>query len=71
MSPLELLGWIATATFVASYFCRRPIALRRVQMIGAFLWVMYGIFKHVPPVVVANVMVFSMAAWTSRESRRA
>ena len=33
----EILGWIATAVFVGSYFFKQPGALRAVQMSGAEL----------------------------------
>jgi hypothetical protein len=58
------LGWTATVVFVASYFCSRPSLLRGLQMLGALLWVIYGIVIGAAPVVVANVLVFSAAAWT-------
>jgi hypothetical protein len=63
-SGIEYLGWGATAVFVASYFCPRPSLLRGVQMIGAALWVLYGVLINALPVIVANVLVFSAAAWT-------
>lgn len=66
---VEILGWIATAVFVASYFFDRPAAIRRVQMIGALLWIAYGALIGASPVVVANVLVFGAAAWTA--TRRA
>ena len=61
---IECLGWAATGIFVASYFFARPAFLRAVQMFGALLWVTYGILIHASPVIVANVLVFSAAAWT-------
>jgi hypothetical protein len=61
---IEWLGWMATAVFVGSYFCIRPSVLRAVQMSGALLWVTYGALIGSSPVVVANVLVFSAAAWT-------
>jgi hypothetical protein len=61
---IEYLGWCATAVFVASYFCARPSALKRVQMIGALLWVVYGLLIGASPVVAANLLVFGAAAWT-------
>jgi hypothetical protein len=66
MNPLwtESLGWTATAVFVGSYFFGRPSFLRGVQMLGALLWVTYGLLIHASPVIVANVLVFSAAAWT-------
>lgn len=68
-TAIASLGWAATAVFVASYFSPRPSLLRGVQMLGALLWVIYGIFIHAPPVIVANVLVFSAAAWTVWRAR--
>ncbi len=62
---IEYLGWTATAVFVASYFFSRPSLLRSVQMFGALLWVTYGVLIKASPVIVANVLVFSAAAWTT------
>jgi uncharacterized membrane protein len=63
-TAIEYLGWCATAVFVGSYYCRRPSLLRAVQMCGAALWVLYGLLIGASPVVVANVLVLSAAAWT-------
>jgi hypothetical protein len=62
---VDVLGWAATAVFVASYFCARPAVLRAVQMLGAAMWVTYGAIIGAWPVMVANVLVFSAAAWTA------
>jgi hypothetical protein len=62
---IELLGWGATAVFVGSYFFARPSQLRGVQMFGALLWVTYGVLINASPVIVANALVFSAAAWTT------
>ena len=72
MSPvwIEALGWLATAVFVGSYFFARPSLLRCVQMGGALLWVAYGVLIHATPVIVANVLVFSAAAWTAARASR-
>jgi hypothetical protein len=43
---VEYLGWAATAVFVGSYFCRRIVVLRRVQMVGASMWVAYARRQH-------------------------
>jgi len=40
---VEYLEWAATVVFVGSYFCRRVEVLRRVQMLGALMWVVYGV----------------------------
>jgi hypothetical protein len=59
---LEIVGWVATAVFVGSYFCARPATLRRVQMAGAIIWIGYGFAIRAMPVIVANVLVFGAAA---------
>jgi len=62
---IETLGWTATFVFVGSYFCARPSTLRRVQMVGAILWIVYGFVIHAMPVMAANVLVLAAAAWTA------
>ncbi len=61
----DYLGGGATAVFVGSYFFGRPSLLRGAQMFGALLWVTYGVLIKASPVIVANVLVFSAAAWTT------
>lgn len=70
MSGPELLGWVATAVFVGSYFFSRPSLLRAMQMLGAVLWITYGLLIGASPVIVANVLVFLAAAWTAWRSVR-
>jgi hypothetical protein len=60
----QILGWMATAVFVGSYFFKRPAALRAMQMAGSVLWIVYGVLIEATPVIAANVLVFSAAAWT-------
>jgi hypothetical protein len=62
---IDMLGWTATAVFVGSYFFARPLFLRGAQMLGALLWISYGVLINATPVIVANVLVFSAAAWTA------
>ena len=59
--PLDWIGWAATAVFVSSYLCREPAALRRIQALGASLWILYGALIHSGPVVVANLIVVGAA----------
>ena len=51
--------------FVGSYFFGKPSLLRKVQMVGAVLWITYGALIGAMPVIVANLLVFGAAAWTS------
>jgi hypothetical protein len=61
---IEYLGWAATTVFVASYFCTGNRVLKGVQMVGALMWVGYGVVIGASPVVAANLAVFAAAGWT-------
>jgi hypothetical protein len=61
----QALGWAATSVFVGSYFFARPATLRAVQMLGAVMWIVYGVMIGAAPVVAANALVCAAAAWTS------
>jgi hypothetical protein len=62
---IEGLGWAATCVFVASYFFAKPSRLRGFQMLGALLWITYGVLIGARPVIIANLLVFAAAAWTA------
>jgi len=62
---VDLIGWLATVLFAVSYFCRKPATLRRVQGVGALTWMTYGALIHSLPVVVANIIVATVALWSS------
>jgi hypothetical protein len=62
---IECLGWAATCIFVASYFFAKPTRLRAIQMLGALLWISYGVLIGALPVIIANLLVFAAAAWTA------
>jgi hypothetical protein len=65
----ETLGWVATLVFVGSYFFSKPAALRACQMLGAALWIAYGVLITAKPVIAANLLVFVAAAWTLARKR--
>jgi hypothetical protein len=67
---LDWIGWVATAAFASSYLCKQPTSLRRVQAAAASLWVVYGLIIHAYPVIVANVVVATMAMLSSPMMRR-
>ncbi|QQS46647.1 MAG: YgjV family protein [Acidobacteriota bacterium] len=57
----DWIGWIATAVFASSYFCKGPKAMRLTQACAALLWLSYGIVIKAPPVIVANTIVAALA----------
>lgn len=71
LSGPDVVGWTATAVFVASYFFSKPTMLRGLQMLGAALWLTFGVLISSKPVIVANVLVFAAAGWTLMRTRAA
>ena len=69
MTPTDLVGWAATAAFTASYFMPEH-RMRVVQMLGAALWLAYGVLLGAPPIIVANSLVLVAAFWTTVRRRR-
>ncbi|HUJ21404.1 MAG TPA: hypothetical protein VLX58_07790 [Bryobacteraceae bacterium] len=70
---LNWIGWLATAVFSTSYFCRRPRMLKAVQAAAALLWLWYGVLMHALPVIVANSIVAVLAigsAWAPEAQGR-
>ena len=67
---LDGLGWVATALFAASYFCKTSRAMRRVQASAAVLWVGYGIWMNALPIIVANVIVAVLAMYSDWKQPR-
>ena len=65
MRNVDWIGWLATAVFLVSYFTRHSQSLRRVQGVAAGLWALYGALIHSLPVIVANILVASVAVASS------
>jgi hypothetical protein len=64
------LGWLATALFAISYFCKTPRSMRRVQALAAILWVGYGMWMNALPVIVANTIVATLALYSDWKQPR-
>jgi hypothetical protein len=70
MTMLNSIGWVATAVFSSSYFCRQATTLRRIQALAALIWVIYGFLIGAMPVVAANVIVAAAALYSSFTASR-
>ena len=64
------LGWVATALFAASYLAKSSRSMRRLQALAALLWVGYGIWINALPIIVANVIVASLAVYSDWKQPR-
>ena len=61
----DWIGWVASAIFASSYFCKQPGTLRRVQALAALVWMGYGVLIHAMPIIVANLVVAVVALYSS------
>jgi hypothetical protein len=64
----DWIGWLATAVFAVSYFCRNSAVMRRIQGLAALLWLSYGLLIGSKPLVVANAIVAGLALFSSLRS---
>ena len=62
---VDLLGWVATIIFVASYFTKNSVRLRIIQAFAALLWISYGFVIGSMPVVISNLLVAALAVYSS------
>lgn len=72
MTPdnMQWIGWVATAMTVGSYFCRNQLMLRRVQAVSAVVWMSYGVAISARPIITANVIVATVAGWSTLRGPR-
>ena len=64
----DAFGWLATAIFAGSYFVRNPATMRWIQAGAALCWILYGVLLHATPVIAANLIVVTLAAFTAWRS---
>ena len=62
---VDLLGWVATIIFVASYFTKNSVRLRMIQAFAALLWISYGVVIGSLPVIISNLLVATIAVYSS------
>ena len=61
----DAVGYLATGVVLCSYMFKNPSTLRRIQALGAVLWMLYGFLLHSGPVIVANLLIVGIALWSS------
>ena len=65
----DSVGWTATTIFAVSYFYKGA-RLRLVQAVAAATCATYGVIIHSLPVIVANILVVTLALVTAWRQRR-
>jgi hypothetical protein len=67
---IDAIGWVATAVFLGSYACSDTRKLRLTQAAAALVWVAYGVLLHATPIIVANLLVAGVAAFSAAQDVR-
>tara|TARA_B100000575_G_scaffold60531_1_gene45981 strand:+ start:96 stop:320 length:225 start_codon:yes stop_codon:yes gene_type:complete len=60
MSTLELVGWVATFVVIGSFLVNDMIKLRSINLVGATLWLIYGIIASSYSIMFLNIVVMSI-----------
>ena len=67
---IDAIGWAATAIFLTSYACTDTRRLRLMQAAAALVWVGYGAMLNAIPIIVANLLVAGVAAYSAIQGLR-
>lgn len=60
LEMLEIVGWSATAFVIFSFLINNMLWLRSVNLVGAFLWLLYGIIDVSYSIIFLNVVIVSI-----------
>lgn len=67
MNYLEIVGWIATFVIIGSFLINDMLMLRSVNLIGATLWLVYGIIAGSFSIIFLNIVVMCIQVFKIRQ----
>ena len=67
MNYLEIVGWIATFVVIGSFLINDMLKLRSVNLIGATLWLIYGIISGSFSIMFLNIVVMCIQIFKIRQ----
>ena len=67
MNYLEIVGWIATFVIIGSFLINDMLKLRSVNLIGATLWLGYGIIAGSFSIIFLNIVVMCIQVFKIRQ----
>ena len=67
MNYLEVVGWIATFVVIGSFLINDMLKLRSVNLIGATLWLVYGIISGSFSIMFLNIVVMCIQVFKIRQ----
>ena len=60
MNTLDMVGWAATLFIIISFLINNMLWLRIINMVGASLWLTYGIIDTSHSIIFLNVIIVSI-----------
>jgi hypothetical protein len=60
MNTLDIVGWAATIFIIISFLINNMLWLRLINMVGASLWLTYGIIDTSYSIIFLNVIIVSI-----------
>lgn len=66
-SPVELVGYLASALVVASLAMTSVVKLRIVSLLGSIVFVAYGLLLPSVPIIITNACVAGINIWFLRK----
>ena len=67
MNYLEIVGWIATFVVIGSFLINDMLKLRSVNLVGATLWLIYGIIAGSFSIMFLNIVVMCIQVFKIRQ----
>ena len=67
LSPVELIGYLASALVVASLAMTNVVRLRTISLIGSVTFVVYGVLLGSIPIILTNAAVAGLNVWFLRK----
>jgi len=67
LSPVELVGYLASALVVASLAMTNVVRLRTISLIGSVIFVVYGALLGSIPIILTNAAVAGLNVWFLRK----
>lgn len=60
MNTLDIVGWVASAFVILSFLINDMLRLRIVNLIGASLWLAYGVIDLSSSIIFLNIVIVSI-----------
>ncbi|MDX2140425.1 MAG: hypothetical protein SF123_20240 [Chloroflexota bacterium] len=60
MTPVEIIGYIASAVVIVSLVMTSVLRLRIISFVGAILWFIYGVMLTAPPIYITNGIIIAI-----------